>query len=102
MFVIGIAACVVNITTIAVGVHYFLTVDARQMDKHIVSALMTSSFLFLVVYLVAATTDFDNLTSKMPARVLWSGFDLYVSMLHLSVISYVTKCRLLRAKEASA
>ena len=99
MLTIGIAACAVNILTIIVGIRYFRTNQMRSADKHIVAAVITASTMFLLVYAVAFTTDIQHLVDHHPASVLWAGFDFYVAMMHLSVISYVTKCRFLRAEQ---
>lgn len=99
MLTIGIAACLINVITIIVGIRYFRTGEARTNDKHVVAAIITASAMFLVVYVVALTTDVQHLVDHHPASVLWVGFDFYVAMLHLSVISYVTKCRFLRAEQ---
>lgn len=99
MLTIGIAACLINVITIIVGIRYFRAGEARTNDKHVVASVITASAMFLVVYVVALTTDVQHLADHHPASVLWAGLDFYVAMLHLSVISYVTKCRFLRAEQ---
>lgn len=100
MIVIGLATCLLNAWTLVVGYRFFKACgSARTVDKHLVAALMGAAFFFPVVYAIALATDPVHIQEHHPASALWAGFDFYVAMLHLSVISYVTKCRFLRAEQ---